>query len=231
MYQTILYSKFRRSAFTLVEVVLALGIFLVTVLALVGLLGPTLKSVSEVENTDEVISVVNSLNAFLQNSPEIAGNSGNSKFQEIYEAVANDGHATVFVFKAYVSDPDGAGDLPPIGVQIAFADGETQANLQSQQVDFTWAAGQIYRVVLSASSVIPETLRSATRNGDGIYTLNQAYATYPEGYFAMEARIFGREEDMTGLGTAGWTPASTAGILSDLNKEEPLFTYNTAIVR
>ncbi len=66
--------------------VLAIGIFLVTVLALVGLLGPTLQSVDEVEKTDEVSSIVNTINAFLQNSPEIA--PGASRFNAIYNACA-----------------------------------------------------------------------------------------------------------------------------------------------
>ena len=82
-------SSSRRAGFSLIEVVLAIGIFLVTVLALVGLLGPTLQSVDEVEKTDEVSSIVNTLNAFLQSSPEIA--PGASKFDAIYNAVADGG--------------------------------------------------------------------------------------------------------------------------------------------
>ena len=216
----------RKYAFTLVEVVLALGIFLVTVLALVGLLGPTLKSVSDVENTDEVISVVNTLNAFLQNSPEIA-QANESKFETIYNAVRNGGYATVFVFKAY---PDQTSDV--IGIEIAF-DAETNASLQNQNVDFSLAAGQIYRVVLSASSVIPapsaDPLRSNSRNDDGIYTLTKGYDDYPEGYFAMEARIFAREQDMQAVG--GGTITGNFVTLQQLSLEEPIFTYNTAIVR
>ena len=73
-----------QKGFSLIEVVLAIGIFLVTVLALVGLLGPTLQSVDEVEKTDEVSSIVNTMNAFLQNSPEIA--PGASRFNAIYNA-------------------------------------------------------------------------------------------------------------------------------------------------
>ena len=68
--------------------VLAIGIFLVTVLALVGLLGPTLQSVDEVEKTDEVSSIVNTMNAFLQNSPEIA--PGASRFNAIYNCESAD---------------------------------------------------------------------------------------------------------------------------------------------
>ena len=37
----------RDKGFSLIEVVLAIGIFLVTVLVLVGMLGPTLESVEE----------------------------------------------------------------------------------------------------------------------------------------------------------------------------------------
>ncbi len=81
-----------QKGFSLIEVVLAIGIFLVTVLALVGLLGPTLQSVDEVEKTDEVSSIVNTINAFLQNSPEIA--PGASRFNAIYNAVSQDSATT-----------------------------------------------------------------------------------------------------------------------------------------
>ena len=88
-----------QKGFSLIEVVLAIGIFLVTVLALVGLLGPTLQSVDEVEKTDEVSSIVNTLNAFLQSSPDIALVS--SKFDSIYNAVADGGEATVYIYRWY----------------------------------------------------------------------------------------------------------------------------------
>jgi Tfp pilus assembly protein PilV len=84
-----------RRGFSLIEVVLAIGIFLVTVLALVGLLGPTLQSVDEVEKTDEVSSVVNTVNAFLQSSSDIAA-TGQSKFESIYAAVKSNNFATIF---------------------------------------------------------------------------------------------------------------------------------------
>ena len=68
-------------AFSLIEVVLAMGIFLMTVLAMVGLLGPALKSVSTVKQTDEVASVVDSVNAFLNTSPYIdKPNPNDSRF-------------------------------------------------------------------------------------------------------------------------------------------------------
>ena len=90
------YTAIRRSeyGFSLIEVGLAIGIFLVTVLALVGLLGPTLQSVDEVEKTDEIASVVNTVNAFLQSSPDIAVGS-QSKFETIYKELSTDGYLSL----------------------------------------------------------------------------------------------------------------------------------------
>jgi len=235
------------NGFSLVEVVLAIGIFLVTILALVGLLGPTLKSVDSVDKTDEVVSIVNTLNAFLQNSPDIAL-PGGSKFDAIYNALRNGNEATLFVYRWY--DDSVAGDLT-VRIEIGFADNEGGAvNARGVVNDvardpnladgFEAAAGPIYRVVLTPSSVIPEsgtdfdgnpgqTYRSVVRDGTTkTYTLSADLDGYFEGYFAMEVRIFSREVDQIAIQdpTAMPTPS-----LADLANETPLFTYNTAIVR
>jgi type II secretory pathway pseudopilin PulG len=216
-----------RRGFSLIEVVLAIGIFLVTVLALVGLLGPALKSVDEVEMTDEITSVVNTVNAFLQSSPAI-GSSTVPTFDAIFNAVAGDGFATIFVFRSYES-----ADSNDILLKIGFF-GETVGH-QSAAIttaDFNQdgavlSAGKIYRVLLSPSSVIPSEHLVGdppTRNANGIYKLTVGLASYPEGYFAMEARIFAENAG------ASFNPVLTGG-LPDLLGREPVFTYNTAIVR
>ncbi|MEN8844266.1 MAG: hypothetical protein ABF323_09820 [Lentimonas sp.] len=215
--------------FSLIEVVLAIGIFLVTVLALVGLLGPTLQSVDEVEKTDEVSSIVNTLNAFLQNSPGIATGT-TSKFETIYNAVANNGEATVFIFRYYDDAATSSGAPPAVGLEVGFLGGRrgdtVGANAVVDSTLFVDAAGPIYRAVLTASSVTPEVLRSANRNGEGFYTLSQTnVANYPEGYFAMEVRIFA--ENPPGPGGT-FASATDLGLLND---KEPIFTYNTAVVR
>ena len=218
------------SGFTLVEVVLAIGIFLVTVLALVGLLGPTLQSVDEVEKTDEVTSVVNTVNAFLQRSPEIATGSASSKFEALYNAVDSNGHATLFVYRWY--DDAGGGADPNVRLEIGFEEGESgnvgaDAIVNSGDATFADAAGPIYRVVLTPSSVIPED--HVDDNGEDAYpryTLSKTVDDYPEGYFAMEVRIFAREADMQAVNDTIPEPG-----METLNEEEPMFTYNTAIVR
>ncbi|TVP77460.1 MAG: hypothetical protein EA353_10390 [Puniceicoccaceae bacterium] len=214
-------SKFKsRHGFSMIEVVLAIGIFLITVLALVGLLGPTLKSVEDVERTDEVASVVNTVNAFLQSSPDIA--PGGSKFDAIFSAVQNGNFATLFVFREYV------GDTNDIRLAVGFREGEggeAPIDIQAQITDFSDAAGPIYRVVLTPSSVLPEAYRSNVRNANGVYELETTLAAYEEGYFAMEVRIFA--EAPPGPGGAFTEVKSPA----DLSGTEPIFTYNTAIVR
>ena len=205
-----------QKGFSLIEVVLAIGIFLVTVLALVGLLGPTLQSVDEVEKTDEVSSIVNTINAFLQNSPEIA--PGASRFNAIYNLVKSNDFAAILVFRAY-------DDNDVISLKIGFI-GEGEPKIGVEDVtdgSIVKAAGTIYRAVLTASSVIPQEYLNETkpdRNGDGVYTLKKPIADYLEGSFAMEVRIF-TEEPSLSFQTANNLKANI----------EPIFTYNTAIVR
>ncbi len=210
---------FCRKGFSLIEVVLAIGIFLVTVLALVGLLGPTLQSVDEVEKIDETSSVVNTVNAFLQSSPDI--NPGGSKFNAIYNAVKSGNYATIFVYRYFTNN----GDEESIDLAVGFSPRESDVDRKSfVEQSFADAAGPIYRIVLSASSVTPVSHRSAGRTNN-VYILNKSLDAYPEGYFAMEVRIF--SEDPPGPNRIFITEDS----LENLSQIEPIFTYNTAIVR
>jgi type II secretory pathway pseudopilin PulG len=224
-----IFSVSSRKGFSLIEVVLAIGIFMVTVLALVGLIGPTLKSVDEVEQTDAIISVVNSLNTFLQQSPDIALNGG-SKFDAVYNAIVNDGQATVFVFQSYI------GDSTETELKVGFYD-ETSVsgNAKIEQVDFVQngipkVAGSIFRAVISASSVTPEIHRTLDRDPNTqIFTLTKASADiYPEGYLAMEVRLYS-EEYSSDFNSNFSTRATTD--LNRLAERDSIFTYNVAIVR
>jgi len=228
-------SSARRAGFSLIEVVLAIGIFLVTVLALVGLLGPTLQSVDEVEKTDEVSSIVNTLNAFLQNSPDIA--LASSRFDSIYNAVESGGEATVYIYRWYLDEAEVITENPNIKLEVGFDSDESAfvganaiVNTQSptgEAADFSKAAGTIYRAVLTPSSVLESGLyRSADRNADGVYDLEEPLASYLEGSFAMEVRIYA--ESSPGPNFTGPYSGTNLGSLKDL---QPIFTYNTAVVR
>lgn len=225
-----------RSGFSLIEVVLAIGIFLVTVLALVGLLGPTLQSVDEVEKTDEIASVVNTVNAFLQSSPDIAPNA--SKFDAVYSAVRDDNYATVFVFRQYFDEATGntSATATDVRLNVGFSGTDTPVDAGARITDFSNTAGPIYRVVLTVSSVVPENgvdfdgndvnYRSANRDRTtNVYDLNAILGNYSEGYFAMEVRIFAEDAPPPGQNF------DDTKDLVELADAEPLFTYNTAIVR
>ena len=174
------------AGFSLIEVILALGVFLVTALALVGLIGPILSSVNEVEQTDQIASVVSTVNSFLQDSDQIA-NAGQSTLEVIYSGIRSLDSLTIFVFQAYLN-----AESDERGLQIGFAP-ESPVNPSATLTsdDFGLATGTIYRVVLSASSILPAAVRSESRNkSTQVYTLNLDYSNYTEGYFAYEARIF-----------------------------------------
>jgi hypothetical protein len=185
-----------------------------------------LKSVDEVEQTDAITSVVNSLNAFLQQSPKIAPNA--SKFDAIFNAVANNGYATIFVFQSYLN-----ADSTDTELKIGFYGEAIGDDAEIKASDFKdgstpQVAGSIYRVVLTPSSVLPAQYRSAERNSTTkVYSMTVTSPDppgYPEGYFAMEVRIFAEE----------YSESFTNNLDSDLTAladVEPLFTYNAAVVR
>ena len=223
-----------RKAFSLIEVVLAMGIFLITVLTLVGLMGPALKSVSTVKTTDEVVSVVDSVNAFLNSSPFIpkpaaGGNPKGTKFDAIYGAVQNDGHATIFVYRWY----DAANQI--VRQEIGFENNQG-GSVHSQSVvnannrgdgvpvaSFDDATSLIYRVVLTASSamLVDDLVNEGTEGAYPRYTLSNTVSSYSGNYLALEVRIFA--EDPTA------DPPSTN--TADLADEVPVLVYDTAILR
>jgi type II secretory pathway pseudopilin PulG len=57
-------------AFSLIEVVIAVGIFAVSIVAVIGLLAPANKSVSEVRDADDTTRVVNAVQSQLQSLAE-----------------------------------------------------------------------------------------------------------------------------------------------------------------
>lgn len=217
----------RSHGFTLIEVILALGVFLVSVMALIGLLGPMLQSIDEVEKVDEMTSIVNTVNAFLQSSPDIA-NDDETKFETIYQAVASDNYATIFAFRRYTGDTD-----TDIELAIGFHD---ETNAQLDESAFDNIAGPIYRIVLSASGVTPaDSLgNNGERNASGVFQLEASSPdSYPEGYLALEARIYAEtwNENFDPGNLPPHGGDDTEFNLDNLLALEPDFTLNTAIVR
>lgn len=241
----------KHKGFSLIEVIFALGIFLITILAMVGLLGPTLKSISDIEKTDETVSAVNTMNSFLQSSPYIGDDTVTppvSKFEAIFKSVLNDNQATLFVYR-YFDDSDPSLDVEPIRLEVGFAKGEpvepvgakaiinTPDNVDDPTPSFADAAGPIFRVVMTVSPVVPEEgkdledpegakirYRGANRNDNLIYTFDPdlTFEQYAEGFLALEVRIWAEDPGPN---------FEAATDLEALAARKPLFTYNTAITR
>lgn len=224
---------YRFAGFSLVEVVLAIGIFLITVLALVGLIGPTLQSVNEVEESDEIASIVNTINSYLQTAEEYLPNGTDSRFNVLFDSIADDGYATLIIYRWF--DDAAAGTGPPvIRQEVGFAD--NQGGVVNNRgvvnngtdADFTSAAGKIYRAVLTLSGITPE--EHLNDGGEGSYpryTLTSNLAAYTEGSLAFEVRIFSLEQDMQSV-ASGSLPTI---VPTDLVDQEAAFIYTTAIVR
>jgi uncharacterized protein (TIGR02598 family) len=236
-------------AFSLIEVVLAMGIFLITVLALVGLMGPALKSVSTVKTTDEVASVVDTVNAFLNTSPYIdipagANNPGDPavpRFDAIYSAIEDDGYATLFVYRWH--------DNGIIRLEVGYENNQNnkvndaavvnvdRAGDGIQAAAFNNADSSIYRVVLTASSAMlpdPDNIVSANRTGSYLYhTLTYSIDRYINDfngrYLALEVRIFSGDRDPYGPDDDVDSDGDVD--LDDLANEVPIIAYDIAILR
>ena len=96
-----MFKRKQKKGFSLIETVLSISIFLVIILVLLAMLGPVLSSVDEVKEADEISTIGESLNSFLQANSSLAVNGSN--FDLIYEAVKSRGFATIYVFRSYVS--------------------------------------------------------------------------------------------------------------------------------
>lgn len=212
-----------------------------TVLALVGLLGPTLQSIDEVEKTDEMASIVNTVNSFLYSAPNIALGSS-TRFETIYNAVTDNDYAQLYVFRAFRDD-----DSTDVVLRLGFNDAEpVNTNAMIDSADFENAAGPIYRVVLTPSSTIPLSYHNnTTTNSDGVtipardpgtesYSLKSAFAgdveQYNEGYFSMEVRIYAEDPGPQFDDDRLPPTYSTTFSLAQLRHIQPIFTYDAGIV-
>lgn len=201
------------SAFSLVEVVLAVGIFVFAIVGMIGLFTGLNNSVREVTLSDEIVSVVETVDAFLKTAPDIAP-TGN-RFDAIYSALQTQGMLTLFVFRRFTN----GGNAEELEVGFAAGQGfPDEATIDG----FDHAAGPVFRVLLGTSAVTPENLRAGDGSGFPGYTLRRDLANYPDGFLAMEVIIFA-EPSQTSVAPS--TP------IPDLNQQQPVFTYDTAIVR
>jgi hypothetical protein len=109
----------------LIEVILSIGILAITIVALLGLIGPTLGSVKTVLDTNAGVSAINKMNAILDTTPFYNGTNSASQLASVYTWIKNSNPTsangpTIFFF--YNELETSSGNVTP---QIAVSTGVT----------------------------------------------------------------------------------------------------------
>lgn len=215
-----MFRKKYRSGFSLVETVFSISIFLVIIVVLLAMIGPVLSSLDEVKESDEISSIVESLNSFLQAKTSLAVNGSN--FDLIYEAVKSRGYATVYIYRSYVSE-----NSPNVQLSIGFSRKETTSSIQMERnakiYDFKDAAGPIYRAILTNGPQMPrQYYRDRGRSANPRYYLTKNRDSFMNNYLPLEIALFSNDQE----------PESIDSVkLKDILKKKPIVTYFTVINR
>ena len=212
----------KKNAFSLIEVVLAVGIFSLALIALLGLLGSTQQSVNNVVEQTRGISVMSKVNAYLQSQD----------FTTVYNWVAGGTTQVVYVYsyRADLSrkrDDDGS----PIPIAVFTEDNTPQEGVNFKTVtgirvlvednsflldDLEATENTIFKAVISDSLVYP-----AGEPGRGTGGTLVPFNSYPEAYLALNVKIYAEEiDDIADISVS----PSVAGL-------ELILEYNTAINR
>jgi len=130
--------KNNRLAFSLIEVVLALGILSLSVIVLLGLMTPALQSVSDVTNTNRAIAVVDKVNGYLRNED----------FEDIYNQVFDGGKAVLLAYN-FQLDP-----RSDVYQERIFSVSEFSNSIFER----TGIVGSVFKVTVSASGVYKDVL-------------------------------------------------------------------------
>jgi type II secretory pathway pseudopilin PulG len=149
------------SGFSLIEVVLAVGVFAFAVLGLIGLLVPALSSVANVSESNQVAGVISRLDAFLQSQ----------SFASVYQWVAS-GREKVFVGYNLASDTDD-------GSMREIVRDPGDPRLDSEMHD---AVGPVLMLVLRASGQIPGV--------EGTGVLPDDMAQHEEGVLVLGVNVY-----------------------------------------
>ncbi|MDR2862517.1 MAG: prepilin-type N-terminal cleavage/methylation domain-containing protein [Puniceicoccales bacterium] len=150
--------SYRRKGFSLVEVMLAVGVLSLAILALVGLLGATFQQVDDVVETNRAIIAVPAVNIALE-SPELIGgekipeaaDNKIPRFQVVYNFVKEAVGAKkviLYYFNREIKGSEGAISVIPI-VYRAQAD-----NFNKETYDKQNGVGPAYRIEITISPML-----------------------------------------------------------------------------
>ena len=215
-----MYKRKYSKGFSLIETVLSISIFLVTIVVLLAMLGPVLSSLDDVKESGEISSIVESLDSFLQADSSLALNGSN--FDLIYEAVKSRGFATVYIFRSFVSE-----NSPNVQLSIGFSPKETTSSIRMKRsakiYDFKNAAGPIYRAIITNGPQMPKQYyRDRGRSAKPRYYLTVDRDRFKNNYLPLEIALYSND---FGLGFVENFK------LKDILKEKPIINYFTVINR
>ena len=210
----------QNSGFSLVETVLSISIFLVTIVLLLAMLGPVLSSLDEVKESDEISTIVESLNSYLQSNSSLAVNGSN--FDLIYEAVKSKGFATIYIYRSFVSHKS-----PNVQLSIGFSRRETTSSIQMERsakiYNFNNAAGPIYRAILTNSPHMPKQYyRDRGRSANPRYYLTANREAFKNNFLSLEIALYSNDQEPEFIDSIQ---------LKDILKKKPIVTYFTVINR
>ena len=156
---------------------------------LLAMLGPSLSSLDEVTEADEISSIVESLNSYLQGNSSLAI-PVRSNFDVIYEAVKSRGYATVYIFRSYVSE-----NSPNIQLSIGFSAKETtnsiRMNRRAKIYNFENSAGPIYRAIITGAPHMPKQYyRDRGRSANPRYYLVADRNSFKNNYLPLEISLY-----------------------------------------
>jgi len=188
-----------RKGFTLVEVLLAVGIVAMAILALVGLLGATFQQVEDVVQTNQAIGVVTRVNAALDEPRLIGGEGLNgaesmSAFECVYEAMrsaTSNAPVILYCFNKEV-DAENPGKYAPVPV-VYRSSGD---NLSQQTYNQQGGVGAAFRIEITISPLLkeqniyldPATYEQTTARYEGGSL--PAILEYALAYLLLELKIY-----------------------------------------
>ncbi len=197
----------RRSGFSLFEVVLAVGILSISILALLGLFGPTMSSVRDVVDSNEANGVRTRLNAALMSD-------------EIYNELGLTGNANPYrSFAAMLTDPTSGGRTP----KYLYFWAERQDVNQPLVLEYSDNLGAFSQSKLDVveGNAFVVALERGMQGGTKKYDFNDIDQ---QGYFPILVSIYA-------VPATDLLNRSEADFDAMVSKVDPVFTYTAAKLR
>jgi len=156
-----------KGGFSLIEVILSIGILAIAVVALLGLIGPTLGSVKTVLDTNAGVSAINKMNAILDTTPFYNGSTAASQLASVYTWIKNSNPSSgngPAIFFFYNELETSSGNVTP---QIAVSDGVTLPGIDPAKPPSTSGGGNVTPAFVPYSTLQTDAIASGTTSIDG----------------------------------------------------------------